>query len=171
MGVIGGGLNGLSCTKNLAEGGKEVVLLEARNLFQGAAGRNGGHLSPAGFWFLFLNIPKYGFKTSWQTYKFETECVNEIFNIVGENTEKVDLLPMDICQIFDSDPSHWINKWWWKMLKYPINLLTPIKIYHGVDSVKKEYLHLREDYKPDSFSMLMLKDQCYSMNPVKWAKL
>jgi gamma-glutamylputrescine oxidase len=42
--VIGGGVSGLSCARELAQRGAETVLLEARTVASGASGRNGGFL-------------------------------------------------------------------------------------------------------------------------------
>src|SRR5690606_34712459 len=44
--VIGGGITGLSTALHLAEMGKQVVLLEARDIGWGASGRNGGQVNP-----------------------------------------------------------------------------------------------------------------------------
>jgi gamma-glutamylputrescine oxidase len=46
VGVVGGGLAGLSAALFLAEGGFRVGLLEARTLGSGASGRNGGQVLP-----------------------------------------------------------------------------------------------------------------------------
>jgi glycine/D-amino acid oxidase-like deaminating enzyme len=43
--VVGGGLAGLSCARELAENGFDVVLLEAKRIGWGASGRNGGFVS------------------------------------------------------------------------------------------------------------------------------
>jgi gamma-glutamylputrescine oxidase len=42
--VIGGGVSGLSCARELARRGADTVLLEARAIAAGASGRNGGFL-------------------------------------------------------------------------------------------------------------------------------
>jgi gamma-glutamylputrescine oxidase len=42
--VIGGGVSGLSCARELARRGARTVLLEARTVASGASGRNGGFL-------------------------------------------------------------------------------------------------------------------------------
>ncbi len=44
--IIGGGYTGLSAALHLAERGREVVLLEAGAIGEGAAGRNGGQVIP-----------------------------------------------------------------------------------------------------------------------------
>jgi glycine/D-amino acid oxidase-like deaminating enzyme len=44
--IIGGGITGLSSALHLAEGGVDVVLLEAHQPGWGASGRNGGHVNP-----------------------------------------------------------------------------------------------------------------------------
>jgi glycine/D-amino acid oxidase-like deaminating enzyme len=44
--VIGGGLAGLTAARELAQRGRDVVLLEARRVGWGASGRNGGSVSP-----------------------------------------------------------------------------------------------------------------------------
>lgn len=42
--VIGGGLTGISAALNLAENGRDVVVLEAQKIGSGGSGRNGGHV-------------------------------------------------------------------------------------------------------------------------------
>ncbi|GIT92208.1 FAD-dependent oxidoreductase [Jannaschia pagri] len=44
--VIGGGLTGLRAALDLADGGAQVVLLEAGDIAQGASGRSGGQVNP-----------------------------------------------------------------------------------------------------------------------------
>ena len=44
--IIGGGLAGLTTTRELLKAGKSVVLLEAERIAWGASGRNGGFVSP-----------------------------------------------------------------------------------------------------------------------------
>jgi gamma-glutamylputrescine oxidase len=46
--VIGGGVSGLSCARELARRGARTVLLEARTVASGASGRNGGFLLAGG---------------------------------------------------------------------------------------------------------------------------
>ncbi|MGZ4203128.1 MAG: NAD(P)/FAD-dependent oxidoreductase, partial [Thermoleophilaceae bacterium] len=46
--VIGGGVSGLSCARELARRGARTVLLEARAVASGASGRNGGFLLAGG---------------------------------------------------------------------------------------------------------------------------
>jgi gamma-glutamylputrescine oxidase len=46
VGIVGGGIAGISAALALAERGRRVVLLEARRLGAGASGRNGGQLLP-----------------------------------------------------------------------------------------------------------------------------
>jgi gamma-glutamylputrescine oxidase len=46
--VIGGGVSGLSCARELARRGAQTVLLEARTVASGASGRNGGFLLAGG---------------------------------------------------------------------------------------------------------------------------
>ncbi|PHH74647.1 hypothetical protein CDD80_2952 [Ophiocordyceps camponoti-rufipedis] len=47
--VVGSGISGTFVAKGLVEGGREVVMLEAREACWGATGRNGGHCQP-GVW-------------------------------------------------------------------------------------------------------------------------
>ena len=44
--IVGGGFTGLSAALHLAEGGREVVLVEAETIGFGASGRNGGQVNP-----------------------------------------------------------------------------------------------------------------------------
>ncbi|MGF7162421.1 sarcosine oxidase [Rhodoligotrophos appendicifer] len=44
--VVGGGFTGLSTALHLAEGGRDVVVLEAEEIGFGASGRNGGQVNP-----------------------------------------------------------------------------------------------------------------------------
>ncbi|HKN95126.1 MAG TPA: FAD-dependent oxidoreductase [Thermoleophilaceae bacterium] len=46
--VIGGGVSGLSCARELAQRGVDTVVLEARTVGSGASGRNGGFLLAGG---------------------------------------------------------------------------------------------------------------------------
>jgi glycine/D-amino acid oxidase-like deaminating enzyme len=45
--IVGGGIGGCSAALHAAEAGARVVLLEAKQIGWGAAGRNGGHVAPA----------------------------------------------------------------------------------------------------------------------------
>jgi gamma-glutamylputrescine oxidase len=46
VGIVGGGIAGVSAALALAERGRRVVLLEARSIGSGASGRNGGQILP-----------------------------------------------------------------------------------------------------------------------------
>src|SRR3982751_5421179 len=46
--VIGAGIGGLSCARELARRGLDTVVLEARTVASGASGRNGGFLLSGG---------------------------------------------------------------------------------------------------------------------------
>jgi glycine/D-amino acid oxidase-like deaminating enzyme len=54
--VVGGGYTGMSCALHLAEAGRRVVLLEAREVGFGGAGRNVGLIS-AGLWIMPDDLP------------------------------------------------------------------------------------------------------------------
>jgi len=60
--VIGGGYTGLSAALHLAEAGRQVILLEARNIGYGGAGRNVG-LVNAGLWLMPEDLLKIAGKT------------------------------------------------------------------------------------------------------------
>ena len=47
--IVGAGFTGLSCAVHLADGGAEVVVLEARGIGHGGSGRNMGQVNP-GVW-------------------------------------------------------------------------------------------------------------------------
>ena len=46
VGIVGGGLAGLTVARELLRAGRSVVLLEAERIAFGASGRNGGFVAP-----------------------------------------------------------------------------------------------------------------------------
>ncbi|KLO12711.1 DAO-domain-containing protein [Schizopora paradoxa] len=101
--IIGSGITGISAAYHLAKavaGGSggtnplKVVILEARDFCSGATGRNGGHLTPAGFLDFGMRKKVMGSKEALKQYALEAHSVREITEIIKANDleEKVDLV-------------------------------------------------------------------------------
>jgi gamma-glutamylputrescine oxidase len=82
--VIGGGLAGLTLSRELARRGKSVVLLEANRIGWGASGRNGGFVS-AGFAESIINIIKrVGLDEAKALYKLSIEGLDHVRSMIAE---------------------------------------------------------------------------------------
>jgi len=82
--VIGGGLAGLTLSRELACRGKSVVLLEANRIGWGASGRNGGFVS-AGFAESIINIVKrVGLDEAKALYKLSIEGLDHVRSMIAE---------------------------------------------------------------------------------------
>lgn len=85
--VVGAGYTGLSAALELAEAGKDVVVLEAESVGWGASGRNGGHVCPdfnKSMAYLEKHIGRDMAKIAWT-------LGNEATQLVGERVEKYDI--------------------------------------------------------------------------------
>ena len=82
--VIGGGLAGLTLSRELARRGRHVVLLEANRIGWGASGRNGGFVS-AGFAESIFNIIKrVGLDEAKALYKLSIEGLDHVRAMIAE---------------------------------------------------------------------------------------
>ncbi|NRA87595.1 MAG: FAD-binding oxidoreductase, partial [Rhizobiales bacterium] len=85
--VIGAGMAGLSCAQSLRDLGKNVVLLEAKEVAWGASGRNGGFVFPG-----YANGQDYierklGLKAAQSLFSISLEGVK----IISDNIERYNL--------------------------------------------------------------------------------
>jgi gamma-glutamylputrescine oxidase len=81
--VIGGGLAGLTLSRELARRGRSVVLLEANRIGWGASGRNGGFVS-AGFAESIVNIIKrVGLDEAKALYKLSVEGLDHVGGMIA----------------------------------------------------------------------------------------
>ncbi|KAI1328711.1 FAD dependent oxidoreductase [Xylariaceae sp. FL0255] len=71
--VIGSGITGAFAANELVSGGKDVVMLEAREACWGATGRNGGHCQPA----VWDNVP--------EAARFELATFDHVASLVKEH--------------------------------------------------------------------------------------
>lgn len=81
--VIGGGFTGLSCALELAQSGREVVLLEAQQVGWGASGRNGGQLV-YGLCDLAPVATRLGPEAAQQFHTMGVECVDIVRQRVAQ---------------------------------------------------------------------------------------
>ena len=82
--VIGGGLAGLTLSRELARRGKSVVLVEANRIGWGASGRNGGFVS-AGFAENIVNmIKRVGLDEAKALYKLSIEGLDHVRSMIAE---------------------------------------------------------------------------------------
>jgi gamma-glutamylputrescine oxidase len=82
--VIGGGLAGLTISRELARRGRSVVLLEANRIGWGASGRNGGFVS-AGFAEGIINIiERVGLDEAKALYKLSVEGLDYVRTTIAE---------------------------------------------------------------------------------------
>jgi len=82
--VIGAGVSGLSCARELALRGADVVLLEARTVASGASGRNGGFLLAGGAPFHLDAIERWGHEPARRLYARTVEVQPEVAELGGE---------------------------------------------------------------------------------------
>jgi glycine/D-amino acid oxidase-like deaminating enzyme len=82
--VIGGGVSGLSCARELARRGIETVLLEARTVASGASGRNGGFLLAGGAPFHVDARERWGGEPAKRLYARTVEAQREVYALAEE---------------------------------------------------------------------------------------
>jgi gamma-glutamylputrescine oxidase len=81
--VIGGGIGGLSCARELAMRGLDVVLVEARTIASGASGRNGGFLLAGGAPFHVDARERWGREAARRLYARTVEAQREVYELAA----------------------------------------------------------------------------------------
>ena len=76
--VVGGGFTGMAAALAAAEGGRKVVLLEARNVGYGASGRNGGQLIPGLRWSAGDLVEEFGLARAQAIYSVAMMAVDRV---------------------------------------------------------------------------------------------
>jgi gamma-glutamylputrescine oxidase len=92
--VIGAGVSGLSCARELARRGLDTVVLEARTVASGASGRNGGFLLAGGAPFHVDARERWGHEPARRLYARTVEAQNEVVDLaeslgVGDAVRRV----------------------------------------------------------------------------------
>jgi glycine/D-amino acid oxidase-like deaminating enzyme len=82
--VIGGGVGGVSCARELAGRGLRTVLLEARAVASGASGRNGGFLLAGGAPFHLDARARWGPELARRLYARTVEAQKEVYALAEE---------------------------------------------------------------------------------------
>jgi len=81
--VIGGGVAGVSCARELALRGADVVLLEARTVASGASGRNGGFLLAGGAPFHVDARERWGSEVARRLYERTVAVQEEVYGLAA----------------------------------------------------------------------------------------
>jgi gamma-glutamylputrescine oxidase len=81
--VIGGGVAGVSCARELALRGADVVLLEARTIASGASGRNGGFLLAGGAPFHVDARERWGAEAARRLYARTVDVQEEVYGLAA----------------------------------------------------------------------------------------
>jgi glycine/D-amino acid oxidase-like deaminating enzyme len=82
--VIGAGVGGLSCARELARRGLDAVVLEARTVASGASGRNGGFLLAGGAPFHVDALERWGHEPARRLYARTVEVQEEVIALAAE---------------------------------------------------------------------------------------
>jgi gamma-glutamylputrescine oxidase len=82
--VIGGGVGGLSCARDLAARGLDVLLLEGRTVAGGASGRNGGFLLAGAAAFHVDARERYGREAAKRLYAHTLRAQEEVYALAAE---------------------------------------------------------------------------------------
>lgn len=90
--IVGGGFTGLACALELAERGRDVVLLEAEHVGWGASGRNGGQLI-YGLCELDRVASRLGNDAARDFHRMGLECVDIVRDRVNRYRIECDLKP------------------------------------------------------------------------------
>ncbi|HEY2603899.1 MAG TPA: FAD-dependent oxidoreductase [Thermoleophilaceae bacterium] len=81
--VIGAGVGGLSCARELARRGLDTVVLEARTVASGASGRNGGFLLVGGAPFHVDARERWGLEPARRLYARTVEAQGEVYALTA----------------------------------------------------------------------------------------
>src|SRR3954452_12639900 len=84
VGVIGGGIGGRSCARDLAARGLDVLLLEGATVAGGASGRNGGFLLAGAAAFHVDARERYGREAAKRLYAHTLRAQEELFALAEE---------------------------------------------------------------------------------------
>jgi glycine/D-amino acid oxidase-like deaminating enzyme len=82
--VIGGGVTGLSCARELARRGLQTVVLEAHTVGSGASGRNGGFLIAGAALFHLDACDRYGRTAARRLYARTLEVQEQVYELAAE---------------------------------------------------------------------------------------
>jgi glycine/D-amino acid oxidase-like deaminating enzyme/nitrite reductase/ring-hydroxylating ferredoxin subunit len=107
--IVGSGIAGVSIAFELVERGKQVVMLEARELLSGETGRTSGHLSNAlddGYTSIQSKHGKNGAKAAAESHSWALKHVGEIAARLAIDCEYRQLPGYTISQYPRSDPKH-----------------------------------------------------------------
>ncbi len=108
--VIGGGFTGLSAALNLAEGGMDVVLLEAERIGFGASGRNGGQVGSGQRKDVLETEELFGYERSRQLWDFAEAAKQEIRDRVLKHSIPCDLQHGQVVGIHRSRYLDWADE-------------------------------------------------------------
>ncbi|KAL0942700.1 FAD dependent oxidoreductase [Colletotrichum truncatum] len=107
--IIGSGIAGVSIAYELVTRGKQVVMLEARELLSGETGRTSGHLSNAlddGYLEIKKKHGKDGAKAAAESHTWALNYVGEVSQKLGIDCEYRKLPGYMISQYARNDPKH-----------------------------------------------------------------
>jgi glycine/D-amino acid oxidase-like deaminating enzyme len=82
--VIGAGVSGLACARELARRGLDTVVLEARTVASGASGRNGGFLLAGAAPFHVDARERWGHEPARRLYARTVEAQREVYELANE---------------------------------------------------------------------------------------
>ncbi|TDZ46106.1 putative Rieske 2Fe-2S iron-sulfur protein YhfW [Colletotrichum trifolii] len=107
--IVGSGIAGVSIAYELVTRGKQVVLLEAREILSGETGRTSGHLSNAlddGYLEIQKKHGKNGAKAAAESHTWALNYVGEVARKLGVDCEYRTLPGYTVSQYARNDPKH-----------------------------------------------------------------
>lgn len=135
--IVGGGLAGLSCAIELAQNGREVVVLEARSVGDGASGRSGGQLWPGYNKSFSEMVDGFGTDTALRVWKMTHEALRKVHQRLALRADKCDFRKGVLLTSKTQGQADWIESEAKTLMKAGLDFVT----FLSGDEIRKSYVN------------------------------
>lgn len=135
--VIGGGLSGLSCAVELAQGGREVLVLDAKVIGDSPSGRSGGQLWP-GYEKSFSEMTEeFGADVALKAWRLTHDALRKVHQRISLRDDKCDFRKGVLLASKTHSQSEWVAGEAEAMAKAGLDFVT----FLSGDEIRKSYVN------------------------------